>query len=243
MKKAIVILLITSNIMLLSCNNNATAQNYNTSQSIEQQQAIKNNNITIQEELSKLANAKTIKITTDIVSLNSGHTVYIDDEKFGTISGKYVNVTGDKFTLKSKDGTILASEKQIKRWNVKLNRMAEVYNFEGNVVGYIGEEKIKDMFKYGYVFHFYDKNKNEIGYTNKQFISLMDTYKIFNMSDELCYEVKENFNLIQDSYDIEVINSNDIPAEQAVFFTSIVNAIRNADTSKKSNKNNKKNKG
>ena len=242
MKKAIIVLLIASNITLLSCDNNTTTQNCSTSQNISQN-INQQKAVIVQEELSKLANAKTIKVTTDIVSLNSGHTIYVDDDKFGTINGKYVNITGDKFTFKSKDGTILASEKQIKRWNVKLNRLAEVYDFEGNIVGYIGEEKIKDMFKYGYVFHFYDKDKNEIGYTNKQFISLMDTYKIFNMSDELCYEVKENFNLIQDSYDIEVINSNDIPAEQAIFFTSIVNAIRNADTSKKSNKNNKKNKG
>ena len=239
MKKAIIVLLIASNITLLSCDNNTTTQNCSTSQNISQN-INQQKAVIVQEELSKLANAKTIKVTTDIVSLNSGHTIYVDDDKFGTINGKYVNITGDKFTFKSKDGTILASEKQIKRWNVKLNRLAEVYDFEGNIVGYIGEEKIKDMFKYGYVFHFYDKDKNEIGYTNKQFISLMDTYKIFNMSDELCYEVKENFNLIQDSYDIEVINSNDIPAEQAIFFTSIVNAIRNADTNKKSNKNNKK---
>lgn len=234
MKKIIIALLIASNMMLLSCDNNSIDYNIINSDNKQQlQEAIK-------EELFKLTNAKTIKITTDIISVNSGHTVYINDEEFGTINGKYINVTGDKFILKSKDGTVLASEKQIKRWNVKLNRLAEVYDFEGNVVGYIGEEKIKDMFKYGYVFHFYDKNKNEIGYTNKQFISLMDTYNIYNMSNELCYKVKENFNLIQDSYDIEVINSNDIPAEQAVFFTSIVNAIRNADTN---NKNNNKNKG
>lgn len=232
MKKAIVTLLIASNLMLLSCDNNSVDYNI-TNSSNQQQEAIKEESNIVQEELSKLANANIIKITTDVVSVNSGHTVYIDDEKFGTIKGKYVNVTGDKFTFKSKDGTVLASEKQIKRWNVKLNRMTEVYDFEGNVVGYIGEEKIKDMFKYGYVFHFYDKDKNEIGYTNKQFISLMDTYKIYNMSDELCYKVKENFNLIQDSYDIEVINSNDVPAEQAVFFTAIVNAIRNADSKKK----------
>ena len=232
MKKVIVTLLIASNLMLLSCNNNSINHNI-TNSSNQQQEAIKEESNIVQEELSKLANANTIKITTDVVSMNSGHTVYIDDEKFGTIKGKYVNVTGDKFTFKSKNGTVLASEKQIKRWNVKLNGMAEVYDFEGNVVGYIGEEKIKDMFKYGYVFHFYDKDKNEIGYTNKQFISLMDTYKIYNMSDELCYKVKENFNLIQDSYDIEVINSNDVPAEQAVFFTAIVNAIRNADSKKK----------
>lgn len=241
MKKIIIALLIASNMMLLSCDNNSIDYNIiNSDNKQQQQEAIKEENNIIQEELFKLTNAKTIKVTTDIVSLNSGHTVYINDEEFGTINGKYINVTGDKFILKSKDGTVLASEKQIKRWNVKLNRLAEVYDFEGNVVGYIGEEKIKDMFKYGYVFHFYDKDKNEIGYTNKQFISLMDTYNIYNMSDELCYKVKENFNLIQDSYDIEVINSNDIPAEQAVFFTAIVNAIRNADTNKKNNKNNKK---
>lgn len=183
----------------------------------------------VESSLEKLANAKTITVKKDLISLNNSYSIKLDDEDFGSVSGKYVNITGDKFSLKDESGNVLLSEKQIKRWGVKLNRLAEVYDHNNNVIGYIGEEKIEDLFKVGYTFHFYDKDKNEIASSNQKFFSLLDTFKIYDNDKNLCFEINEEFTLVYEKYTITVHDNSTISSGEAILLTTILNAIRNAN--------------
>lgn len=188
----------------------------------------------ITSSLKSLADAKTITVSEDLISINKSYSVEVDGEKVGSISGKFIKTTGDKFVLKDNAGNILSSEKQIKRWNVKLNRLAEVYDYNDNVVGYIGEEVIKDFFNVGYTFHFYDKDKNEIGVSKQKNFTLLDTFNVYNNNDSLCFEIKADFSLMNDKYTITVHDNSTIPSEQVVFLTAILHSIM--DENKKQNK-------
>lgn len=226
---------ITSMLLLLtitnitSCSTTTINQNHSNSNNT----IITNSNdakiAEIESSLDKLANAKTITVKKDLISLNNSYSIKLDDEDFGSVSGKYVNITGDKFSLKDESGNILLSEKQIKRWGVKLNRLAEVYDHNNNVIGYIGEEKIEDLFKVGYTFHFYDKDKNEIASSNQKFFSLLDTFKIYDNDKNLCFEINEEFTLVYEKYTITVHDNSTISSGEAILLTTILNAIRNAN--------------
>lgn len=184
------------------------------------------------KSLNDLNNAKKITITKDLISLNNSYSVHIDGNYFGSITGKYINLTGDKFTLKDEESNKLSSEKQIKRWNIKLNRLAEVYNYKDDIVGYIGEEIIKDMFKFGYVFHFYDKDKNEIGISKQKVFSFLDTFNIYDTNNNLCYEINSEFTLVSDKYTITVHDNSNIPIDQVVYLTAILNSIKRSNSEK-----------
>lgn len=243
-KKMIIILSIISTISLVGCNNNvSTNSNNNSSQDTTKQNSITNNKVETTEKidlLSELNNAKKITVEEKFVSIGASYNIYADDKYIGEIQGKYVNITGDVFEMKDLNGNVVKSEKQIKRWNIKLNRMAEIYDKDKNISGYIGEEKIKDMFSLGYKFHFYNKNKQEIGYTNQQIFSLTDSYKVYDLNKNLDYEIKEEFISLKPSFNISINDTSDISAEDVVFYTAIQNEISKSD--KKSNKKRKETK-
>ena len=183
---------------------------------------VKENNIN--NSLKTLNNSKEIIISKNVLSVNKSYDILVDNKSFGEVNGEFIKITGDKLHFKDNMGNVIASEKQIKRWGIKINRLAEVYNYKDEVIGYIGEEKINDMFKLGYIFHFYDKDKNEIGSSKQQVFSLLDTFKIYDNNNNLCYEIDAEFSLI-DKYIIKVHNNSTISAEQAVFLTIILNSI------------------
>ena len=118
----------------------------------------------------KLRNAKVITIKERVLNMGRDYDVFAGDEKVATVSGKDIRlapgVVGDVFKLKTKDGKLLAYEQEHKKF-LKLNRVASCYDSEGNLMGYFGEEKIRDLFSFSYVFHFYDAEKNEIGKSKK----------------------------------------------------------------------------
>lgn len=181
---------------------------------------------------SLLTNAQTIKVSVDPFSINPEYDITINGQEFGEVEGKYFNVIGDVFTLEDEAGNVWGSEKQIKRWGVKLNRLAQVMNPDGETVGYIGEEKVKDLFKYGYSFHFYDEAKNEIAHSDQVFFSITRQYKIKDNEGNLLYNIKGNFLALTNTYTIEVVDSSVVPVEQAIFLTCILDAISNADAKK-----------
>lgn len=227
-KKMMVIVTIVSAIGLVGCNNtNHSNQNSN----INQNKIEKTSNL-----LSELNKAKEITVKEKFISFGAGYDIYADDKHVGEIQGKYINITGDVFELRDLNGNVVKSEKQIKRWNLKLNRMAEVYDKDKNVSGYIGEEKIKDMFDWGYKFHFYDKNKNEIGYTDQQIFSLTKTYKVYDLDKNLDYEIEGDFFTLKPSFEIDVHDNSNIPVEDVVFYTAIQNEIAKSDKAKSEKK-------
>lgn len=90
--------------------------------------------ISTENVLDKINKAKSVTIREEIISLNKSYDIYVDGKKIANVSGKYISLTGDVFTLKDNSGKVLMSEKQIKRWGLKLNRAAQIYGADGNTV-------------------------------------------------------------------------------------------------------------
>ena len=119
--------------------------------------------------LVQLNEASTIMVKKSWFSFNKNYQVYIDGEKVGEIQGLYFNILGERLILKDLDGEVYASEQQIKRWNVRLNRLAQVYNGADETVGFIGEQVVRDLFRFGKTFHFYDVNRERLQYQSRKF--------------------------------------------------------------------------
>lgn len=177
-----------------------------------------------------LKDAKNITIEEHVITINKEYDVIVDGVLVATVTGKYINITGDVFELRDTKGELLAKEKQIKRWGVKLNRLAEVKDENDNVTGYIGEDVISDFFSISkYKFHFYDKNKNEYASTKEQLLSLFYKFKIYDNNDEEVYIVEEDFSIWGDVYNITKLKDSDVPVENAIFLTCIIDSIRDAN--------------
>lgn len=197
------------------------------------------------EALSKINKADELKIKEAIFSLGKKkYTISVkENDEFievAEIKGKYAKITGDVFTMRDMDGNILATEKQIKRWGVKLNRLAVVYDHDDNIIGYIGEELDK-MLSIGSLLHFYDSDKNEIGIFDQVNISL--TGKKFNIlktdSEEEDYKISKDLMSTSDTYKIEVIDSSVISPIEVIFSVAIDDAISDAaEANKKKKKKN-----
>ena len=65
---------------------------------------------------SLIEEATTVNVKERFVSLTKTYDVYVDGKEIGSVSGEYVNITGDIFTLTDANGNEIAKEKQIKRW-------------------------------------------------------------------------------------------------------------------------------
>lgn len=216
---------------------NVTEQNNNLEieQNVQEELVVENATEQVQKEkeqtvLEKINSAKEITITESFFSLNKHYDIYIDGKQVANIDGKYINITGDTFTLTDMNSNVLAKEKQIKRWGVKLNRLAHVMDPSGNTDGYIGEEFFNDLFSISkYKFHFYDKNKNEKGYTREQVLSLFYKFNVFNNSGDAVYNIEKGFSLFVDEYSITKVKDSDIQMKDVVFLTCIVDAIRDAE--------------
>lgn len=227
--KYIISLLIAINIIsLVGCKDTSNEVNTQTQEKVIEEEFDFNNIIT---------NADKIKVKEDIFNLNRVYEISVDDEVIGKISGEYINITGDIFTLTDKNDKEIASEKQIKRWGVKLNRLAEVYDANGDISGYIGEEFFEDFFSYIRLMHFYDKDKNEIGTCKQKFFSILDEYVVYDMEGNEDYIIKEKFYTIEPEYEIEVKDKESIIKEtDVIFITSILDSIKQTEKAAESAK-------
>lgn len=220
------ILLLATLFLIGGCTSNIKEKYMNDPNSLN----YNNQTVASSEVLDKINNASNVTVKEAIISFNKQYKIYVDGEHIATISGKYINVTGDVFTLKDLNGNTLAQEKQIKRWGIKLNRLAKFMDKDENLDGYIGENVIKDLFSVSkYKFHFYDNNKNEYAHTKEKIITLLYEFNVYNNSNEKIYNVEKNFNLVTDSYDITKVKDSDVKMEKVVFLTCIVDAIIDAN--------------
>lgn len=228
MKKFIVIFIILS-LLLTGCQDIQPVNNKDTTKQNNEYTAKQNN-----EDIQNVINSSDkIIIKKQLVTMNAGYDVLIDNKKVATVDGKYVTLFGDVFSLNDKYGNKLSSEKQIKRWNIKINRLAEVFDLNDETIGFIGEEKFKDFLKYGYKFHFYDKEKNEIAYTKDIFFSILKKLEIYNMQNEMDYIISENFNIAKNQYTIEIKNKESIiPVNSIILFTCIIDTIMTSENEK-----------
>lgn len=179
--------------------------------------------------VSLIEDATTVKVKERFISLRKIYDVYVDEEYVGSVSGKYVNVTGDVFTFTDADGNKIAKEKQIKRCGIKLNRLAHLMDQKGNTTGYIGEEYFTDIFSLSdYNFHIYDKNKNELGYTKEKLISLLYEFNVYDTSgDEILFSISKHFDMV-DYYKIVKQKDSEISMRDIIFLTCIIDAIEEA---------------
>lgn len=185
-----------------------------------------------------IRNAKEIKISERIFNLGKDYDLYVDDIKVGRVYGKDVKLWADEFKLETEDGKLLASEKEHKRI-LRLTRCAAVYDKNGEIMGYIGEEKKTKLFSVGYFFHFYDAGENQIGTSDEVNISLLKQNKFYDNKGNLDYFVKKKFNPAKDVYMLEVKDpQSEIPLEMAIFMVCIEDAIYDAKKKEESRKNN-----
>lgn len=233
-KKIIASLLIAISMFgLISCEEPSV----NTQVKVNTPTEDKKEDINFNEIINK---ADKIKVKENIFNLNRVYEVLVDGSTIGRIDGKFANITGDVFTLTDTNDNIIASEKQIKRWGVKLNRLAEVYDDNGNVSGYIGEEVINDLFHLGRVMHFYDKDKNEIGTCEQKVFNYLDEYVVYDNEGNEDYRIKEQLTFMEPEYIIEVKDKESIiKRSDTVFVTSIIDSIKQAEEKKEQDKKKK----
>lgn len=229
-REGVVAVLVLIVIILIVGFNVVLASNNEMPKDTKENSVVKDKKVENQEDIFKQINeADKVEIYEEIITFNKEYSIYINNEKVATVSGEYINITGDVFTLEDKYGNDLASEKQIKRWGIKLNRLAEVRDKNGKIEGYIGEDVIEDFFSASkYKFHFYDKNKNEYAYTKENVLSLLYEFEVYNMQDVQIYKVEQDFD-ITDSYTITKERESDVAMYEVIFLTCIIDAIKDAE--------------
>lgn len=184
-----------------------------------------------------LRSAKEITISERVFNLGKDYDLYVDNIKVGRVYGEDVKLWADEFKLETEDGNLLASEKEHKRI-LRLIRCAAVYDKNGELMGYIGEENKTKLFSIGYFFHFYDAEQNQIGTSDEVNISLLKKNKFYDNNGNLDYFVKKEFHPLKDVYLLEVKDpKSEIPLEMAIFMVCIEDAIHDAKKKEDSRKN------
>lgn len=219
---ALLIIVLISMSLLSSCSTVTQGQDLNEATNISEVSEEKIDTEKILKEAEKIV------IEEDILSLGKKYNILVDEEHVATVTGKIINAFGDVFILKDINDNVLAQEKQIKRWGLKLNRCAEISDSEGNITGYIGEETQTKLFSIGYYFHFYDAEKNEIGISDQINFTLLKENNFNDLEGNIDYEVKASFSLF-DRYELIVNDSSNIPLYNAIFMVCIEDAIKDAE--------------
>ncbi len=180
----------------------------------------------------KLLSAKQITISAKSLHTCQYYDINVNNVTVATVEGKTIHYFGDTFELKTIDDKLLASEKEGKSF-LQFSRSATFYDKNGNVVGYLGEEPMNDSLSWGYIFHFYDQNKNEIGSSQKIGKSVFNFHKLYDAAGNEDYDIEKKFTLGKATYVLTVEDSkSEISLVQAILLTCIENAIEEAHAKK-----------
>lgn len=175
--------------------------------------------------ITTLTQSHTIEVKQSWFSFNKSYKIYVEDQKVGKVEGLYLNLFGDRLVLSDLEGVSYGYEQQIKRWNVRLNRLAQVYDNQDKTVGFIGEEVIQDLFRWGKTFHFYDNHHQEIAISKEKIFKFFKEYNIEDLDGNTLYKIKKKFSLFETKYEISIYNTSVVPVEQVIFLTCILDAI------------------
>lgn len=187
----------------------------------------------IQEEVR--SEVREIDIQKAFISFTAHYYVAENNEEIGEVTGEFLPIFGDTFSYTDMEGNVIAKEYENKRLlNLSFNREAEVVDANENIVGYIGEDVVQDLFNIGYKFHFYDAEQKEIGYTQQVILSLLGEQDVYNVEGELVAKINRNFTIFTKEYTLSIY-SDDIPEEQLIFFACIIDAIQTAEEEESKN--------
>ena len=194
------------------------------------------------EEIMNISNEITIE--KKIFSFKKHYYILSDGVLVGEVTGKLFPIFGDTLKLKDINGNLIKKENQIKRlgltqvklFNISINRLAQVEDSNGNITGYIGEQKLKDFWRLKRVEHFYDSNYKKLGRGIPDSIILCRDYKIFDNDNNIDYIIDGSIFSPTHKYKITINDTSDVDVEDAIFYTIIENSIR-SDNLKESNSN------
>ena len=91
------------------------------------------------------------------------------------------------------------------------------------------EEYFTDFFSLSkYNFHIYDSNKNELGYTKEEIMSLYYEFNVYNaLTGEILFNISKQPDMV-DSYKIVKKQDSDISMKDIIFLTCIIDAIEDS---------------
>lgn len=197
------------------------------------------------DEIMTLSNEITIE--KKIFSFRKHYYILSDGVLIGEVTGKLFPIFGDTLNLKDVNGNIIKKESQIKRlgltqvklFNLSINRLAQVEDGDGNITGYIGEQKLTDFWRLKRVEYFYDINYEKLGKGIPDSIILCRDYKIFDTDNNIDYIIDGSIFSPTHKYKITINDTSDIDVENAIFYTIIENSIRTDKLKESSSSSNK----
>lgn len=197
------------------------------------------------DEIMNLSNEITIE--KKIFSFRKHYYILSDGVLVGEVTGKLFPIFGDTLNLKDVNGNIIKKESQIKRlgltqvklFNLSINRLAQVEDDDGNITGYIGEQKLTDFWRLKRVEYFYDTNYKKLGKGIPDSIILCRDYKIFDTDNNIDYIIDGSIFSPTHKYKITINDTSDIDVEDAIFYTIIENSIRTDKLKESSSSSNK----
>lgn len=200
------------------------------------------------EEILDLSSEITIE--KKIFSFRKHYYILSDGVLIGEVKGKLFPLFGDTLKLKDIHGNLIKKESQIKRlgltqvklFNLSINRLAQVEDSNGNVTGYIGEEKLIDFWRLKRIEHFYNSSYEKLGRGIPDSIILCRDYKILDNDDNIDYIIDGSIFSPTHKYKITINDTSNIDIEDAIFYTIIENSIRNYKLKESNSTSNKKKK-
>lgn len=172
--------------------------------------------------------ADEIEIREALISFGKRYNIYVDSQKVGQVTGEFIHIAGDTFTMADNDGNVIMSEKQERQtFSFFIDRLAVVYASDGSIHGFFTEEVVNDFFNPFTWFYFYDAEQNELG-KYKAKIALVKTGEFEDAQGNVEYRFEKAFNSLTDTYTLYVRDNDDIPLEYAIFMVCIQDAIGNA---------------
>lgn len=215
-----ILIIILSTFILSACSQEPQPNNSSTS----------NNNLSSEEYTELLQNAKQVKVKEEVFSIGKEYNIFVEDTLVANVKGKSVNVTGDVLTMTDPNGKFLIKEKQIKRWGIKFTRNGVFLNEEDEEIAYIGEKMSTKLTNIGHYFHFYDKDKKEVGSSDEIVFSLLKKYDFKDNEGNIDYNIEQEFGFV-DTYTVTINDNSNIPILQAIIMICIQDAIKDAEES------------